>query len=69
MERSDQSLRLHFLADDLARAELERLVSAERVCCGFVDWQLKEVDEELLLTVSGPNDGVAAIAEAFLSQI
>ena len=68
VERSDQSLKLHFVADDTTRAVLDRLVLAESLCCGFVDWQLEDLGDELLLTLSGPANGVTAMAEAFLLE-
>ena len=66
VERSDRSLTLHFMADDATRTELTRLVVAERQCCGFVDWELEDVGDELVLTVSGDAIGVSAMAESFL---
>ena len=65
VERSEHGLKLSFLANDATRAELNRLVVAERHCCGFVDWQLEDLGDELTLIITGDPPGVAAMAEAF----
>lgn len=65
VERLVHDLRLHFTADDATRAELGRLVVAERQCCGFVDWKLDDRGEELVVTISGDPTGVDAMVESF----
>lgn len=63
--RSDQHLTIRFKASDMLRADLTRLVVAERRCCGFVAWELDDRGDEILLSVSGDPIGVKAMAEAF----
>ncbi|HUP16086.1 MAG TPA: hypothetical protein VM848_08580 [Acidimicrobiia bacterium] len=65
VDRVAHGLSLHFTAADDTRSELVRLVGAERQCCGFVDWQLEELGDELVLTISGDPDGVEAMVESF----
>ncbi|HJU81702.1 MAG TPA: hypothetical protein VJ796_08115 [Acidimicrobiia bacterium] len=65
VQRSDQKLTIRFAANAIPRAELARLVVAERQCCGFVTWELHDQGEEMLLTVSGDPFGVTAMAKAF----
>jgi hypothetical protein len=64
-DRSPQRLTVNFPDTDQLRNDLGNLVVAERECCGFVAWDLDDVDDQLLLTVSGSADGVTAISEAF----
>ncbi|HEU4751043.1 MAG TPA: hypothetical protein VFT54_08295 [Acidimicrobiia bacterium] len=64
-ERSPLELRVRFRDDESVRVELNRLVAAERECCGFVAWDLSDLDGELVLSVTGEPTGVAAIDEAF----
>lgn len=63
-DRSPLELRVRFKADESVRVELNRLVAAERDCCGFVDWHIDDTGDELLLRITGDPLGVAAIHEA-----
>jgi hypothetical protein len=65
VERSDEHVAIRFGANDEVRAELARLVVAERECCAFVAWDLDERGDEIVLTLSGDPFGVAAMAQAF----
>jgi hypothetical protein len=65
VQRLTNGLSLHFPATDNTRGDLARLVGAERQCCGFVDWQLEDLGEELVLTISGEPAGVEAMVESF----
>ena len=65
VERSDHGFKLQFVANDATRSELTRLVVAERQCCGFVEWELEDLGDELALIITGDPTGVAAMAEAF----
>jgi len=58
-------LTIRFARDDAVRSELIDLVAAERICCGFVGWTLKDLGNEMVLTISGDTEGVAAMAESF----
>jgi hypothetical protein len=42
---------------DGVRAELERLVAAERECCPFLDFELDEADGVLAVTIPAEADG------------
>lgn len=52
-DRRDEELLLVYRADEPTRAELQSLVSVERTCCAFLDWQVDERDGELRLRISG----------------
>jgi hypothetical protein len=41
------------------------LVAAARICCGFVGWTLEDMGNEMVLTINGDTEGVAAMAESF----
>lgn len=60
--RRDGELRLVF---DVAvgEAALGELVAAEAACCRFVDWQLISAGDELVVVITGPDDGVAAAVD------
>jgi hypothetical protein len=64
-ERSALELRVRFKDFEEVRSELNRLVAAERECCGFVDWDLDVEEGELILSVRGEESAVAAIGAAF----
>src|SRR3712207_6314113 len=52
-----------------ASAEVERvlpsLVNAESRCCGFATWRLTRDADQIVLTVAGPPDAVAALSHEF----
>ena len=62
VERSDQTLTVLF--DNAVRDEVSRLVVAEQECCGFATWELAEDGDQIVLTISGDEFGVAALAES-----
>lgn len=64
-ERSALELRIRFKDHEEVRSELNRLVAAERECCGFVDWDLDVEEGELILSVRGEESAVTAIGAAF----
>jgi hypothetical protein len=63
VERSNREMTVRF--SDAAANELNRLVAAERECCGFANWQLTTAGEEIVLTITGDEFGVASLAESF----
>jgi hypothetical protein len=65
VKRSDHHLAIRFEANDTVRADLARLVAAERHCCGFVAWELDDRGDEMVLSVGGDPIAVAAMAEGF----
>ena len=48
---------------DLAgvREDLERLVAAERLCCGFLDWRLVPAEGRLQVEVTGTDEALRAL--------
>jgi hypothetical protein len=42
-------------------AELDRLVAAERECCGFLDWQLQRTVDEWQVVITGTEDGLDSL--------
>lgn len=51
-ERSDLTLRLFY--DAAARADVDRLVAQERECCAFLDFDIAEGRETLVLSITAP---------------
>jgi len=49
--------RLRFRSDPTSRRRLEEIVAAEAECCSFLDLELSEHDDELILTVAAPPNG------------
>lgn len=64
-ERSALELRVRFRDHENIRTELNRLVAAERECCGFVGWYVNVEEGDLILSVRGEESAVAAIGAAF----
>ncbi len=64
-ERSAQSLTVRFAAAGADWERLVALVDSERVCCGFVEWELEDLGDQISLSVRGDEDGVTAMAESF----
>ena len=56
---------VRFRNDDGIATRLERLVDAERACCGFADWQVGSARDAVVLRVTSSDDGVAALRAAF----
>ncbi len=52
--RTENGLRIIFRNDPAVRSEIETLVDLERQCCGFLDFELVEDQEQLTLTITGP---------------
>lgn len=65
VDRSPQLLTVRFPPIVDLSKKLGELVAAESECCGFVAWGLEDLGAELMLTVRGDNEGVAAMAESF----
>ncbi len=62
-ERSGDCHRLCFRPDPGTRDRLEAIVAAEAACCPFLEIELVEQGDELLLTLAAPSEG-EAVAEA-----
>lgn len=65
VENQPGRLKLSFQNGEETRAELIRLIAAERECCGFVEWELEETVAAISVLVTGSNEGVSAMAEGF----
>lgn len=63
-EGDAQVLRFH--PDPSTRRRLEQIVAAESECCAFLDLDLRQEGDELVLTISAPAD--AALVAADLAQ-
>lgn len=48
---------LRFRPDPTTRRRLEEIVAAEAECCSFLDLELSERADELVLTLAAPKDG------------
>lgn len=53
---SDGCVNATFRNEPAVRVELEALVTAERECCGFLQFDLSEGHEELILTVTAERE-------------
>ncbi|MEM9360401.1 MAG: hypothetical protein AAGB04_29845 [Pseudomonadota bacterium] len=54
-----------FAKPEVTRAQLERLIKLERACCSFLNFQLKEADKDLVLTISGPSESEDFVRDLF----
>lgn len=54
---------LRFRTDPTTRRRLEGIVAAEAECCPFLDLSLSEEGDELVLSITAPEDGRAVAAE------
>jgi len=63
-ERGDSFVRLHFRTDEAAQ-ELETLVALEQECCPFLVFDLQQLKDEAVLTISGPREAGPLLDEAF----
>lgn len=62
---------LRFRNDESTRRRLEQIVSAEMECCSFLELEIDERDQDLLLALAAPGDGRAVadeLARAFSAQ-
>jgi hypothetical protein len=64
-ERLATSVRLRFRLDDGVEANLKDLVALERQCCPFLAFELEQLSDELVLTISGSESVTALLDEAF----
>jgi hypothetical protein len=65
VEHSSRNLTIAFPPDRFVWDKLVTLVAAERECCGFVDWELEDHGNEIILSLQGDKAGVMAMAESF----
>ncbi len=64
-ERQREGLQLTLAYDAGAAAEVRELVALERACCAFLDFQLDERADRLVLTITAPPSAQGAIEEIF----
>lgn len=60
-DRTDTTARLRFRANDDTRARLAAIVVAESHCCAFLDLDLADEDDAVLLTIQSPEDEAAVL--------
>jgi hypothetical protein len=59
----DGSHLLRFRTDPTTRQRLEDIVAGEAECCPFLDLSLSEEGDELILSITAPEDGRAVASE------
>lgn len=64
-ERSRDGLRLTLSYDPGAAADVRALIEMERACCSFLDFELDEQVDHLLLTITAPAAARDSIEEIF----
>lgn len=70
-EESDGAHILRFRRDDGTRHQLEEIAAAEARCCSFLDLNISERDDDLVLAISAPEGGnqlAEALALSFLHE-
>jgi hypothetical protein len=63
---------LRFRSDESTRRRLEKIVTAEAECCPFLELEIDERDQALLLALAAPGDGRAVadeLARAFSASV
>ena len=65
---TDGVSRLTFARPAVSRATLENLVTLEQVCCPFLSFDIDEMDNVLVLHVSGPEGSQDFIRDLFLPE-
>lgn len=67
IERTETSagVRLAFRSGAAAEGELRELAALERECCAFARFEVRASGEQVLLDVSAPAEGVAAVQAMF----
>jgi hypothetical protein len=64
-EAIEEGARLVFPADVSLQERLQHLIEAESECCAWMTFDVAEVGEQVVVTVSGPPDTRAALAVTF----
>ena len=60
--RTDGGVVVRYRGEPQVRELLPGLVEAEAACCAFVQWHVTDDGDDVLLTVTADDDGVAALA-------
>ena len=61
VERSEGRATLRFRRDPVTRARVERIVALESQCCAFIDFELSDTGNALVVTLQTPNGGEPAM--------
>ena len=67
-EETQHGLVLRFSESDEVRSEVERFVSLERQCCGFLTFSITQPISGLELTIEGPEEA-GAVIRSFINGI
>ena len=70
-EETGEGCVLRFRNDESTRRRLEQIVAAEAECCSFLELEINERDQDLLLALAAPGDGRAVadeLARAFSAK-
>ena len=60
-ERADARAPLRVRRDAAARARVEAIVAAESKCCAFIDFELADAADAIVLTLEAPDGGEPAM--------
>ena len=61
VERSEGRATLRFRRDPVTRARVEGIVALESQCCAFIDFELSDTGNALVVTLQTPNGGEPAM--------
>jgi hypothetical protein len=61
VERSEARATLRFRRDSATRTGVETIVAAESKCCAFIDFELSDAADAIVLTLEAPAGGEPAM--------
>jgi hypothetical protein len=61
VEGSEARATLRFRRDPATRARVETIIAAESKCCAFIDFELADAGDAIVLTLEAPAGGEAAM--------
>ncbi|MEL6363104.1 MAG: hypothetical protein AAFR21_18720 [Pseudomonadota bacterium] len=59
---------LAFARPEVSRVHLEHLIKLEQACCPFFHFEIREMDTEVMLSISGPEGSEDFVRDLFASQ-
>ena len=62
----DDGYKLRFMPGAELREDIELLIELEAECCAFLNFDLSESEDKLILLVTGPVSAKTLIAEVFI---
>ena len=65
---TSRGVRLSYREDAGVERELRELAELERECCGFATWLVSADEDRIVLDVSAPGEGAAAVRAMFGEQ-